>query len=93
VIQNSLLGQPIVRHTYATRLRLGHVPRTLTTLAVAERLSSRDVYCYQVPNTLANRFNCEAIDGLARHVTKLFAGFHPKLGRPCAVALTSCLFS
>jgi hypothetical protein len=33
VIQNSLLGQPIVRHTYSTRLRLGHVPRTFTTLA------------------------------------------------------------
>jgi len=23
--QDSLLGRPIVRHTYATRLRLGHV--------------------------------------------------------------------
>jgi len=87
-IQNSLLGQPSIRHTNATRLRLGLALRIFTSLAVPDRLSSRDVHCKQVPKTLANSFNCEAIDGLARHVTQPFAGFHPRLGRPSAIALT-----
>ena len=73
--------------------RLGHVPKTFTTLAVPDRLSSRDVHCQQVPNTLANSFSGEAIDGLSRHVTQPFAGFHPARGRPRAIALSSCLFS
>jgi len=58
---------------------------------VADRLSSRDVHCQQVPKRLANRFNCEAIEGIARQVTQPFPGFHPKLGRPLAVSITSCL--
>ena len=82
-----------MRHTYTTRNRIGHVPRIFTTLAVPNRLSSRNVHCQQVRSTLANSFNGEAIDGLARQVAQPFAGFHPKLGRPRAVALTSCLFS
>jgi hypothetical protein len=67
--------------------RHGHVPKTFTTLAVPDRLSFRDVQCQQVPKTLAKSFNGEAIDGLARHVAQPFAGFHPALGRPRAVAL------
>jgi len=69
--------------------RLGHVPKTFTTLAVPDLLSSRDVHCQQVPNTFAKRFNGEAIDGLARHLTQPFAGFHPALGRPRGIALSS----
>jgi hypothetical protein len=90
--QNSLLGSPSICHTNAIRNRLGHVPRAFKTLAW-DRLSSRNVHCQQVPSTLANSFNGEAIDGFALQVAQSFGGFHPKLGRPRAVALTSCLFS
>ena len=42
-IQNSLLGNPSVRHPEATCDRLGHVPRTFATLAVPVRLFLRAV--------------------------------------------------